>query len=184
MNRSGETLTIVLIAVASFFILGINPINYFKEASRPNTETKAAKSTESIKTPLFYGPENNPKVAYQEIKRTSDTKDMFIHKQTLGQKIAGWIAGLSGGAIVALLVAIFVLGITPAAIFAWLRSGWKSAFRNTVAGIKSITDTTVICRKCGDAVTIDTKAHALKAIETKQDKSDKILVAKAKASFV
>lgn len=175
-NRKGETLTILLVVFAGLFALGINPINYFKEASRPNTETKSAKSMERIKTPVFYGPVNNPKVAYQDIERTSDTKDVFIHKQTLGQKIAGWIAGLSGGAIILILIAVFVLGISPTVIMGWIKGGWKSAFKNTVAGIKNIKDTTVICRKCGDPVTIDTKAHALVFIEQKQDEKDKVKV--------
>ena len=86
-----------------------------------------------------------------------------------------------------LVLVLMFLGVIfpPVSIFlAHLRSVWKTAFKNTYDGLRSLKDTTVICRKCGDSVTIDTKEHVFDGVEKKHDHRDKVLLEKVRTELI
>lgn len=180
LNNKGFTGVEVLAVALGIFVIGtlvpqINPLNWFKEAGRPNTETKDYNTTEKVKTPLFYEGKEGTEVAYKEEIRTSKGKDVFIHKLTWNQKFANWMGNLSGFGLIGFILAIAAGWISPIAIFARLRYVWKSAFKNQTKGLKNIKDTIVQCRDCKSQVTIDTKKEAFEDVEAKMDKRDIVL---------
>ncbi len=158
-------LVYVLIGVIALFVP--NPVSTAVGiGNRPNKTVYTEKET------LIYDKEGVP-IAHRNIVSNEDIqqKPSFFE----------WLMSLP----IFVLVLMF-LGVIfpPVAIFlARLRSVWKSAFKNTYNGLKDLQDTTVICRKCGDAVTIDTKEKVFDGIEKKQDNRDKILQEKVRTEL-
>mgnify|MGYP001562064964 CR=1 FL=1 len=182
----GEALTITLAVIAVAFLIGtfipqINPLNWFKSAAKPNTETRAYDTKDVIVTPFIAINEVSGKtiVANKVEEHYSKGNESFTPKQTLAQKFFGFLVGLGGWGVVLVGLAI-AFPAAAAIVFARLRHVWRNAFKNTVEGVRSIKDKIVICKKCGDTVTIDAYEHVATAIETKQDKRDKVLVDKIK----
>lgn len=187
-NNRGEVTTLIVIGVAvvSLIIGGLipNPVKFFQRQSEPGTESRTYDTKDIIITP-FVSIDDNGKttVANKVEEHYAKGNDKRTLKQTLGQRLAGFIASLGTWGIVLLFGGLALGIITPAGIFARSRHVMKSAFKNTVNGIRGIKDTTVTCRKCGDTVTIDTYAHVSKALAEEQDKRDKVLIDKIKAEL-
>lgn len=92
-----------------------------------------------------------------------------------------WLMSLP--VFVLVLMSLGVVFPPVSMVLVHLRAVWKQAFKNTYDGLRSLKDTTVICRKCGDTVTIDTKEHVFDGVEKKQDKKDKILQEKVRTEL-
>lgn len=142
-SQKGEVITITLALLVGAFVIGtfipqINPINWFNQAAQPNTETKEYDIKDRIRTPIFYDRGNGITVAYKEEEHSSRGNDKYIHKLTLGQKIASFIAKLSGWAILIILFLVFVVGISPTVILAWSRAKIKKALKSTVSAIREM----------------------------------------------
>jgi len=113
-------------------------------------------------------------IAYRNIRKDSDTQ----------QKITFWEWLISLPMFVLILMALGVIFPPVAMVFARLRGVWKTAFKNQFNGLKTLPDTTVICRKCGDTVTIDTKEKVFDNIVKKMDNRDQVLQERVRTELV
>jgi len=189
MNRRGEVTTIVIIGVAlvALIVGGAlpSPIKWLQNESRPNTETGDSYLEETVETPLFYeGKEGQTEIAWKKEKRKTSEKFTKTPKQTIGQKLAGFVASLSWWMIVLIGLGVLVIMIMPPAFIWRARTNWKNAFKNQTDGLKSIEDTTVVCRNCKDTVTIDTKKEAFADVTAKMDKKDIVMQEIVKTELV
>jgi hypothetical protein len=169
-NRRGEVLTTLAIVLGLGLVVGtvvpqINPLNWFK--STPNTESGKEASKETIRTPLFYEGSRGVEVAYKVEERSSNSEFKRTPKLTLMQKVGNWISNLSFFWFVVLGLGLLTGMVTPAAIFARLRHVWKTAFKNTVDGIRAVDDE-------------EAYKKVTAKIAQKQDKRDKRLVDRVK----
>ena len=153
-----ETL-LIYVVIGMFALFVRNPISTIAGVGvQPN------KTVHVEKVELLRGKDGNP-IATKIITQDDDVQE----------KVSFWEWLRSLPTFVLLLMGLGIV-FPPVAIFlAKLRSTWKAAFKNTFDGLASLRDTTVICRKCGDSVTIDTKEHVFDGIEKKLDKRDKKL---------
>jgi len=155
---AAETLLVyVLLGVIAFFVP--NPIsNAVGLGNRQNKVVQTEKVT------LINDKDGIP-IAYKTVTNQSDTQQKVTFLE--------WLTALP----VFVLFLMFMGVIFPpiALVLARLRGVWKSAFKNTYNGLRNLQDKTVVCRKCGDTVTIDTKEFVFDNIEKKQDNRDKIL---------
>ena len=161
MNNRGVVVETVLIYVlaATILLFVPNPVSTATGIGvRPN------KTVQTEKVELIKDKEGNP-IALRTIIRHDDIQQ----KATLWE----WLGSLP----IFVLILMVLGGIFPpvAAILLRLRGVWKSAFKNQYNGLKNLEDKTVICRKCGDAVTIDTKEFVFDNVEKKLDVRDKVL---------
>lgn len=162
-----ETLLIyVVIGIIALFVP--NPIsNAVGVGNRQN------KIVQTDKVTLINDKDGVP-IAYRTITSNSDTQ----------QKVTFWEWLKSLPVLALLLMFLGVLFPPVALVLARLRGIWKSAFKNTYNGLKNLRDTTVICRKCGDTVTVDTKEKVFDEIERKQDNRDKVLQEKVRTELI
>ena len=112
-------------------------------------------------------------IAYRTITKNSDIQ----------QKVTFWEWLMSLPILVLILMGLGVIFPPVAAVLLRLRSVWKSAFKNQFNGLKHLPDTTVICRKCGDIVTIDTKEKVFDSITKKMDNRDQVLQEKVRTEL-
>lgn len=160
-NKKGIAEVVLLLyvlgAVVLFFVP--NPVSSAMGVGiRPN------KTIETDKVTLINDKDGNP-IAYHQVTQNNEVQ----------QHVTFWEWLMSLPIFVLFLMGLGVIFPPVAAVLLNLRKVWKNAFKNTYDGLKSLKDTTVICRKCGDAVTIDTKEHVFDGIERKLDKKDKVL---------
>ena len=161
LNKKGfaevAVLVYVIVGLVMFFVP--NPVS-----TSLGIGNRQNKIVQTDKVTLINDKDGVP-IAYRQITDNRDEQ----------QKISfwEWLRSLP----IFVLVLMFLGTIFPpvAMVFAKLRSVWKNAFKNTFDGLAHLKDTTVICRKCGDPVTIDTKEHVFDGIEKKLDKRDKKL---------
>lgn len=167
-NRGVVSETVLIYVIVGILALFVpNPIsNAVGIGVRPNKTVKVDK------TELIYDKEGVP-VAYRHISSDEDIQ----------QKVTFWEWLTSLPIFVLVLMFMGVIFPPIAMVLAKIRATWKSAFKNTYDGLRSLKDTTVICRKCGDTVTIDTKEWVFNGVELKQDKRDKILQEKIRTEL-
>src|SRR3990167_757807 len=169
-NR-GELATVTLLVDVLLGVLALFVPNPISTAVGIGNRQNKIETSDTVT--LINDKEGVP-VAYRHIVKESDTQ----------QKIGfwEWLFSLP----LALLLLSLLGGIFPFITVFLLKliANWKSAFKNTYDGLRSLRDTTVICRKCGDTVTIDTKEHVFNGVELKQDKRDKVLQEKVRTELV
>lgn len=167
-NRGVVAETILIYVIVGILALFVpNPIsNAVGVGVRPNKTVKVDK------TELIYDKEGVP-VAYRHISSDEDIQ----------QKVSFWEWLMSLPIFVLFLMFMGVIFPPVAIVLAKIRATWKSAFKNTYNGLRNLADKTVICRKCGDTVTIDTKEFVFDNIEKKQDNRDKILQEKVRTEL-
>jgi len=170
MNRRGlaETaiLVYVIIGLIAFFVP--NPIS-----TAVGLGNRQNKIVQTDKVTLINDKDGVP-IAYRTVSSNSDTQ----------QKITFWEWLASLPVFVLFLMGMGIIFPPIAMIFAKLRSVWKNAFKNQYHGLSLLPDQTVICRKCGDTVTIDTKEFVFDKVEKKMDKRDKVLEEKVRTELV
>ena len=161
-----ETLLIyIVVGLVAFFVP--NPIsNAVGLGNRQN------KIVQTDKVTLINDKDGTP-IAYRQITSQSDIQQSVTFWE--------WLRSLPVFVLFLMLMGIIFPPI--AALLIKLRGVWKSAFKNTYNGLKELRDTTVICRKCGDPVTIDTKEKVFDDIERKLDNRDKVLQEKVRTEL-
>lgn len=177
MNVRGQrgeiaTATVVIIAVAAVILtpLMLKTGNPFDRSADPsNRRTAAAISGKDIVEITREVAKAEEPVTVRVDRSVEASKEVTDPKLTIGQKIGRFFAGLGTWAVIGVLFAIFVLGVSPAAMIAWSRHKLKSAFRNTVAAIREVDDETYS----------KLKPH----LAARQDKRDKRLIDKVKAEL-
>lgn len=173
-RKKGEALTVLLVAVAGAFIVGtfipqINPANWFK--TTPNTYNANWDRGERTSTPKVAVFDDGKVAVFNETKESYDKgSEKTTPKLTIMQQFGNWISNLSFFWFVILGFLLAAGVVTPAGIFAWSKHVWKSAFKNTVAGIREMPD-----KEAYEKVTT--------SIAKKQDRRDKKLVDKVKANL-
>lgn len=90
-------------------------------------------------------------------------------KLTLGQRVGRFFSGLGTWAVVGLALALGLGIVTPAGLAWQARSAWKSAFKNTVAGVRNLDD--------------ETYQKVVPQLAAMQDQRDKRLVDRVKAEL-
>ena len=162
-----ETLLVyIVIGVIALFVP--NPIsNAVGIGNRQN------KIVQTDKVTLINDKDGNP-IAYRQVTSDSDIQQTITFWEWL-RSLPIFVLFLMGSGVVFPVVAAVLLQI---------RGAWKSAFKNTYNGLKNLTDKTVVCRKCGDNVTIDTKEFVFDNIEKKQDVRDKVLQEKVRTELI
>ena len=133
-----------------------------------------------VSTALGIGNRQNKIVQTQKVEFIKEHGQIIGTKTTTEdrdeqQSITFWEWLTSLPVFVLLLMASGVIFPGVAVVLVRLRAVWKEAFKNQYDGLRSLNDTTVVCRKCGDAVTIDTKEHVFGNIEKQMNKRDKVL---------
>lgn len=169
LNRKGfviEGAALVIITILSLFVLPQNPISgALGVGVRPN-KTVHVEKVEFIR-------EHGEIIGTKTI-----TKDDEI------QEHVTFLEWVRSNIILVILTFLFLL-VTGGLGKVWqVAQSWKRAFKNQVDGLKNIKDTTVICRKCGDPVTIDTKKEAFEDVTAKMDKKDIVLQEVVKTELV
>lgn len=170
MNNKGivaETL-LIYVLIGTILVYVPNPIsNVLGIGNRQN------KVVQTDTTTLINDKDGVP-IAYRKITKSADTQQTITFWE--------WLRSLP--IFVLFLMGLGVVFPPVAAILMRLRGVWKNAFKNQFNGLKTLPDTTVICRKCGDAVTIDTKEHVFKNTERKMDKRDIVLQERVRTELV
>lgn len=159
-NKKGVADVILLYVIAGLILFFVpNPIsNAVGVGVRPN------KTVETDTVTLINDKDGVP-IAYRRVTQNNEIQ----------QKVTFWEWLMSLPIFVLFLMAMGTIFPFVATILLRLRSVWKNAFKNQFDGLRNLKDTTVVCRKCGDSVTIDTKEHVFEGIEKKLDKRDKVL---------
>ena len=172
INQKGEVVTVALIAVAAVIgtLLLAPKLNPFDKSADPaNRRTASAISGRDIVEITNTVAESDQPVTVRVDRSVTASAEVTDPKLTLGQMIARFFAGLGTWAVVA-IVAALALGIVTPAGLAWkARNAWKSAFTNTVAGIRDLDD--------------DTYQKAVPKLAARQDKRDKQLVDRVKGEL-
>ena len=168
-NRGVVAETILVYVIVGMLALFVpNPVSSaFGVGIRPNKTIKVDK------TELIYDKEGVP-IAYRHISSDEDIQQ----KVTFWE----WLRSLPMLALILMVLGAIFPPIALVLVRLW--RSWRGAFKNTYDGLRSLRDTTVICRKCGDSVTIDTKEWVFNGVELKQDKRDKILQEKVRTELV
>lgn len=173
-NEKGEiaTLTIILIAVVAAVLAPVvlkngNPFD--RSADPSNRRTASSLSGRDVVEITKAVAASDEPVTVKIDRSVEAHAEVTDPKLTIGQKLGRFFAGLGTWSLIGLLFAVFVLGISPAAILAWSRHTWKSAFKNTVAGIRDLDE--------------ETYKKATSSIAKHQDRRDKQKVDKVKASL-
>src|SRR3990167_195055 len=169
MRQRGVVESVILYYVIAGLLLFFVPNPISNSVGIGNRQNKIEKSDT---TTLIYDKDGLP-IAYRQQTNATDEQ----------QSITFWEWLRSLPISVLFLMCMGVIFPPVAIVLAKVRSTWKSAFKNTYNGLKNLTDKTVICRKCGDTVTIDTKEHVFTGIELKQDKRDKVLQEKVRTEL-
>lgn len=174
-NNRGEiaTVTVILIALAAVVLTPLvlkigNPFDRSAEPANRRTASSIS-GRDIVEITNAVGKAENP-VTVRVDRSVEASSEVTDPKLTLGQKIGRFFSGLGTWSILGLLFAIFVLGISPAAILGWSRHVWKSAFKNTVAGIRDMEDA-------------EAYKKATTSIAIQQNKRDKKLVDKIKSEL-
>lgn len=147
MNRRGDAgLTLIIGLVVGSLLLGNllpSPFSWLNKQSQPNTQKSKYDNTEKTTVPKVAVFENGAVTVYPETREVhwSGTEEK-TPKQTIGQKIAGFIASLSWWAILLGLFCVFVLGMSPIALLAGSRARYKQALSSTVSAIRSVDEET------------------------------------------
>lgn len=174
-NERGEiaTATVIIIAVATVLLAplllkGGNPFD--RSAEPANRRTASAISGKDIVDITKAVASSEAPVTVHVDRSVEAHSEVTDPKLTVGQKVGRFFSGLGTWALVGLFVAVFVLGISPIAILAKSRAAWRAAFKNTVAGVRDISD-------------VETYKRVTDSISKRQDKRDKKLVDRVKSEL-
>lgn len=174
LNKRGEVLTYVLGSVLIAFILGtfipdINPFHAMKP--KPNTYSSDWDRGERRSTPKVAVFEDGKVAVFHEIEESFDKgSEKTVPKLTVMQKVGEFFSNLSFFSFVTIIVVGVLIFATPLGRLLWSRHVWKSAFENTVAGVRDIDDR-------------EAYEKATRAIAIHQNKRDKRLVDVVKAKL-
>lgn len=172
-NKKGFTgLEIVgVIAAVGLVVMLMPKLNLFDNSADPsNRRTASAISGKDIVKITNQVAEADQPVTVTIDRSVVATAEVTDPKLTVGQRIGRFFSGLGTWSVIGIFVAVFVLGISPSALLAWSRHTWKAAFKNTVAGIRSIDDP-------------EAYKKATTSIAVQQNKRDKKLVDVVKAEL-
>lgn len=174
-SRRGEiaTATVIIIAVAAvlltpFIMKGANPFD--RSADPSNRRTASALSGRDLVEITNAVSASEQPVSVKVDRSVEAHQEVTDPKLTPGQKIGRFFSGLGTWALIGILIAVFVLGISPAAILGWSRHTWRSAFKNTVEGIRNLDD-----KEAYEKVT--------RSVAISQNKRDKRLVDRLKSEL-
>jgi hypothetical protein len=137
-NKGFTGLEIVgVMAVLGLVVMIAPKLNPFSSAADPANRRSATSGEEIVKIVKAAGEADR-----EVIIERRDHSEVTDPKLTVGQRIGRFFAGLGTWSVAAILFAIFVLGLSPAAILAWSRHVWKKAFKNTVSAIRDTDEET------------------------------------------
>lgn len=160
-----------VVAIVGLVVLLAPKLNPFSSAADlSNRRTASSISGKDIVEITKQVAESEEPVTVRIDRSVDAHSEVTDPKLTLGQRIGRFFGGLSTWAVIGVLFAVFVLGISPAAILGWSRHVWRSAFKNTVAGIRDISDD-------------EAYKKVTQSIAIQQNKRDKKLVDKVKSEL-
>lgn len=140
-KQRGEiaTATVIIIAVVTvlFAPLVLKNGNPFDRSADPsNRRTASAISGRDIVNITNAVADSEKPVTVHVDRSIEASSEVTDPKLTLGQRIGRFFEGLGTWAVVGVLFAVFVLGVSPAAILAWSRARWKGFSKNLVGGVR------------------------------------------------
>lgn len=172
MNKRGEVLTVVLITIAATFIVTslLPDLNPLKTLAPSGAARQEASWTRTSEKPVILESKSVPGQAVVAYERTYDTgAEVKTPKLTWQERVGRFISGLSMWSAIFILVSLLFFGGAP---IVWVVRKYfvlRSAFKNTVAGIRETDDETFN----------KLKIH----LAAKQDKRDKKIVDKLKSEL-
>lgn len=148
LNNRGEAVTLTLVAVAGIALLigtiapQINPFNAIFGQKPVQQEESTWTRRDEIHTPMLLeskSGEHGAVVLKSEYHYDKGTEKRPV-KPTLGERIGGFFAKLSTGAIIFVVVSLVFFGGAPL-IWVWRKyATMKASFKTVVAGIREIED--------------------------------------------
>jgi hypothetical protein len=166
-NRKGFTgLEIVgVVAVLGLVVIMAPKLNPFSGAADPaNRRQESTFSGKDIVEITKAAKEADMEVRIdRSVEARSEVTDP---KLTIGQRVGRFFSGLGTWAVVLIVIALALGIITPAGLAWRARSAWKTAFKNTVEGVRDLDD--------------ETYQKVAPKLAAKQDKRDKKLVDRVK----
>ena len=172
MNRRGEVLTIVLITIAATFLITalVPSVNPMRSLSGGGAAKQEASWTKTSEKPIILESKSVPGQAVVAYERTYDTgQEVKTPKLTWQERVGNFISGLSMWSAIFILVSLVFFGGAPIVWIVRKYFDLRSAFKNTVAGI----------READDETFNRLKPH----LAAKQDKRDKKIVDKMKSEL-
>lgn len=175
MNRRGEVVTLVLVAVAvtALAVAALPALNPFRSLSGGGDSAsgkEASSFSKQVERPIILSSPQVPNQAVVAYERTYETgAKTFTPKLTLGQRIGAFFERLTTWGVVLVIVLLATGCITPAALIAWSRHTIRSAFKNTVSAIRETDD--------------ETFGKLKSKLAEKHDKRDKRIVDKLKGEL-
>lgn len=158
-----------LLAILAFSLYGCASLNPFQGITNPPNAPKKMGSWEQTSEPVIMGVDGSGKTIIGNKLSYRATAEETSPKQTIGQRIGSFFAGLSLAGILFVVASLVFFGGAP---IVWLARKYfkaKSALVSTVKAIKEIPDE---------------KFNEIKpALAANQDKSDKELIARIKAKL-
>lgn len=174
-NQRGEvaTLTVVVIAVLSVLLapLVLKGGNPFDRSADPSNRRTASEVSGSDIVKITNQVAQSDRPLTVEIDRSVHASaEVTDPKLTAGQKIGRFFSGLGTWGLVMLFGGIALAIFTPLGGALWKMFTYRSAFKNTVAGIRDIDDP-------------EAYQKAVRSIAVQQNKRDKQLVDKMKSEL-
>lgn len=172
-NQRGFTgLEIVAVVAIIGVVAFVAPkLNIFNNSADPaNRRTASAISGRDI-VDITNAVSDSEKPVTVHIDRSVEAKSEITDpKLTVGQRIGRFFGGLSTWAVLLIIGGLAAGVITPMGLLTWSRHVWKSAFKNTVAGIRDMDDE-------------EAYKKATRSIAVQQNKRDKKLTDKVKSEL-
>lgn len=183
-NMRGEGATVLIILIAgAFLLLGPKIPDLSKIFTGEKPQQKASWSNETVThTPIILRKDDDAVLATKTEHTFNSGTDERPVKLTVADRVVRFFEGLGWWAILFIVISL-LLGGWPIVMLINGYRAMKSALKNTISGIRKVSDTTVICRKCGDTVVVDSYATVVASLDAKQDKKDKVLIDKLKSEL-
>lgn len=170
-NQRGEiaTATVILICGAFFLLAPIimkngNPFD--RSADPSDRRTASAISGKDIVEITNAVAVAEQPVTVKVDRSVEASKEVTDPKLTIGQRVGRFFSGLGTWAVVLIVIALALGIITPAGLAWRARNAWKTAFKNTVEGVRDLDE--------------ETYQKVAPKLAAKQDKRDKKLVDRVK----
>lgn len=189
----GEALTVALVAIIGTLVVAaaLPPLNVFgklfggggSSVKAPVEEAWKEQTRETIPVKVGVTPEGKDVIAFKSRDTFRSGASKSAAKLTYGERIGEFFASLTIWGLVAIAFAVFVLGITPGMIFAWLKRKWKIAAEKERAEKERVTHALTSTVAALREAPSEAWEKIVPILKDKHDEEDRIVIDEMKAKL-